>query len=59
MNKSNYYYLSKKGNLNLKNLYHTLRKIKKNKHKSINVEKIPNIGLGKTILDRLTRASRL
>ena len=59
--KSNYYYLSKNGNLKeaAKNLYSTLRKIKKNKYKSIVVEKIPNIGLGKTILDRLTRASKL
>ena len=59
--KSNYYYLSKNSNLKeaAKNLYNTLRKIKKNKYKSIVVEKIPNTGLGKTILDRLTRASKL
>ena len=41
-----------------KNLYSTLRRIKKNKHKSIAVSKVPNIGLGKTINDRLKRASK-
>jgi len=35
-----------------------LRKIKKKKYKSISVEKIPNIGLGLTINDRLKRASK-
>jgi L-threonylcarbamoyladenylate synthase len=34
-----------------------LRKIKKDKYKSIAVEKIPNEGIGKTINDRLKRAS--
>ena len=58
--KANYYFLSKKGDLKeaAKNLYTTLRKIKKNKHKSIAVGKIPNKGFGKTINDRLTRASK-
>jgi len=58
--KPNFYYLSKNGNLNeaAKNLYSTLRKIKKNKFKSIAVGKIPNKGLGKTINDRLQRASK-
>ncbi len=58
--KPNYYFLSKKGNLNeaAKNLYSTLRKIKKNKYKSIAVSKIPNKGLGRTINDRLIRASK-
>ena len=57
---SNYYFLSKKVNLNeaAKNLYSTLRKIKKNKYKSIAVAKIPNKGIGKTINDRLMRASK-
>ena len=57
---SNHYFLSKKGNLReaAKNLYSTLRKIKNNKYKSIAVSKIPNKGLGKTINDRLMRASR-
>ena len=58
--KSNYYFLSKIGNLKeaAKNLYSTLRKIKKNNHKSIAVCKIPNRGLGRTINDRLVRASK-
>ena len=58
--RANYYFLSKKGDLNeaAKNLYSTLRKIKKNKYKSIAVAKIPNKGIGKTINDRLTRASK-
>ena len=59
-NKSNYYFLSKKGDLKeaAKNLYSTLRKIKKDNYKSIAVKKIPNKGLGKTINDRLIRASK-
>ena len=59
-NKPNYYFLSKKGNLReaAKNLYSTLRKIKKDRHKSIAVGKIPNKGMGKTINDRLIRASK-
>ena len=58
--KPNYYFLSKKGSLKeaAKNLYTTLRKIKKSKFKSIVVGKIPNKGLGITINDRLLRASR-
>ena len=58
--KRNFYFLSKNGNLKeaAKNLYSTLRKIKKNKYKSIAVCKIPNKGLGKTINDRLKRASK-
>ena len=56
----NYFYLSKKKDLKYaaKNLYSLLRKIKKNGYKMIAVEKIPNIGIGKTINDRLNRASR-
>jgi len=56
----NYYYLSKKNDLKqaAKNLYSLLRKIKKNGYKMIAVEKIPNVGLGKTINDRLNRASK-
>ena len=59
-NKPNFYFLSKNGNLKeaAKNLYSTLRKIKKNRYKSIAVSKIPNKGLGKTINDRLKRASK-
>ena len=60
-NKPNFYFLSKNGNLKeaAKNLYSTLRKIKKNNYKSIAVSKIPNRGLGKTINDRLKRASKI
>ena len=60
VNKANHYFLSKKGNLkeSAKNLYTTLRKIKKNNFKSIAVCKIPNKGFGKVINDRLTRASK-
>ena len=59
-NKPNYYFLSRKGDLQeaAKNLYSTLRKIKKSNYKSIAVCKIPNKGLGKTINDRLRRASK-
>ena len=60
INKANYYFLSKEGNLNeaAKNLYSTLRIIKKKNYKSIAVGKIPNKGLGKTINDRLKRAAK-
>ncbi len=60
INKTNYYFLSKKGDLKeaAKNLYTILRKIKKDNYKSIAVDKIPNIGIGKTINDRLLRASK-
>ena len=56
----NYYYLSKMKNIDeaAKNLYSTLRKIKNDGFKKIAVEKIPNKGLGKTINDRLKRASK-
>ena len=55
-----YYYLTKKNNLKqaAKNLYSLLRKIKKDGYKMIAVEKIPNVGFGKTINDRLNRASK-
>ena len=55
-----YYYLTKKNNLMqaAKNLYSLLRIIKKKGYKMIAVEKIPNIGIGKTINDRLNRASK-
>jgi len=56
----NYYYLCKNKNLKeaAKNLYSVLRKIKKKKFKGIAVQKIPNVGLGETINDRLIRASK-
>ena len=57
----NYFYLTTKNNLDeaAKNLYSCLRKIKNQGYKSIAVEKIPNIGLGMAINDRLYRASKL
>jgi len=60
INEPNHYFLSKKGNLKeaAKNLYTVLRKIKKDNYKSIAVGKIPNKGFGKTINDRLERASK-
>ena len=56
----NIYYLSKTKNLKeaAKNLYKTLRMIKNKKFKSIAVEKIPNVGFGEAINDRLLRASK-
>jgi len=59
-NSENYYYLSKKNDLkqSAKNLYSLLRTIKKDGYKMIAVEKIPNKGIGKTINDRLKRASK-
>ena len=58
--KKGIYSLSKNGNLKeaAKNLYPTLRKIKKDKFKSIAIEKIKDEGIGKTINDRLKRASK-
>jgi len=57
---NNYFYISAKNNLNeaAKNLYSCLRKIKNLGYKSIAVEKIPYRGIGKTINDRLERASK-
>ena len=59
-NKKNYFNLSKKADLKeaAANLYETMRKIKKMGFKKIFVTKIPNIGAGIAINDRLTRASR-
>ena len=58
--KENFFYLSKKSDLKeaAKNLYSTLRKIKKDGYKRIAVEKIPKIGLGLSINDRLNRAAK-
>ena len=55
----NVFNLSFKSNLReaAKNLYSTLRKIKKLKYKKINVVKIPNKGIGIAINDRLKKAS--
>ena len=56
----NFFYLSQNKNLNEvgKNFYKTLRNIKKKGFKKIAVEKIPNIGIGETINDRLKRATK-
>ena len=56
----NYFYLTKNKNLKeaARNLYKTLRMIKKKKYKKIAVEKIPNKGLGQAINDKLIRASK-
>ena len=58
--KKNHFNLSKNGNLNeaANNLYKTLRKIKNIGFKSIIVNKIPNIGIGIAINDRLKKASK-
>jgi len=58
--KKNFFYLSKKSDLKeaAKNLYSILRKIKKDGFKRIAVEKIPKIGLGLSINDRLNRAAK-
>ncbi len=58
-NRKNYFNLSQKGNLKeaANNLYKTMRKIKKQKYKSIAVCKIPNFGIGQAINERLKKAS--
>ena len=58
--KKNYFNLSIKSNLKeaASNLYKTLRKIKKLNFKKIYVVKIPNIGVGIAINDRLKRAAK-
>ena len=55
----NFFYLSKNKNLKevAKNLYKTLRKVKKKGFKQISIEKIPNRGIGEAINDRLLRAA--
>ena len=60
INYKNYYYLSKKNDLkqSARNLYPLLRKIKNDGYKMIAVEKILNKGIGRTINDRLNRASK-
>ncbi|MDA9720905.1 L-threonylcarbamoyladenylate synthase [Candidatus Pelagibacter sp.] len=59
-NNKNYFYLSKTNNLmeSVKNLYKTLRKIRKLGYKKIAVQKIPNRNFGLVINDRLLRASK-
>ena len=60
INSKNYFFLSKNNNLikAARNLYPLIRKIKNKGYKKIAVEKIPNIGIGQTINDRLERASK-
>ncbi len=55
----NHFNLSKNGSLKeaANNLYKTMRKIKKGNFKSIAVVKIPNVGIGRAINDRLKKAS--
>ena len=57
--KKNHFNLSKNGSLKeaANNLYKTMRKIKKGNFKSIAVVKIPNVGIGRAINDRLKKAS--
>ena len=59
-NRSNFFNLSKKADLNeaAANLYRTMRKIKNMGYKKIYVSKIPNVGSGIAINDRLKRASK-
>jgi Putative translation factor (SUA5) len=56
----NYFYLTKNQNLKeaAKNLYKTLRLIKRKKFKYIAIESIPNKGFGEAINDRIIRASK-
>jgi len=56
---NNHFNLSKKNDLNeaANNFYKIMKKIKKKKYKSILVCKIPNIGIGRAINDRLIKAS--
>jgi len=58
-NGKNYFNLSRGSNLKeaASNLYNTMRIIKKKKFKSISICKIPNLGLGAAINDRLKKAS--
>ena len=57
--KKNCFNLSKNGSLKeaANNLYKTMRIIKKKNYKSIAVIKIPNIGIGRAINERLKKAS--
>tara|TARA_E500000178_G_scaffold158108_1_gene157861 strand:+ start:2331 stop:3290 length:960 start_codon:yes stop_codon:yes gene_type:complete len=59
-NKKNFYSLSRKIDLNeaASNLYKIFRFIKNKGYKKIQIEKIPNIGSGIAINDRIKRASK-
>ena len=60
INRKNFFSLSKNFNLNIaaSNLYKTFRIIKKKGYKKIQIGKIPNIGTGIAINDRIKRASK-
>ncbi len=60
INLRDYFFLTRNNNLTVaaRNLYPLIRKIKNKGYKKIAVEKIPNIGIGQTINDRLKRASK-
>ena len=57
--KENHFNLSKNGSLKeaANNLYKVMIKIKKKKYLSIAITKIPNLGIGRAINDRLSKAS--
>ncbi len=59
ISKKNYFNMSKNGNLKevANNLYKTMRLVKKKKFRSISITKIPNVGIGRAINDRLKKAS--
>ena len=59
-NKKNFFSLSKNSNLNkaASNLYKIFRIIKKNGYRKIQISKIPNVGSGIAINDRIKRASK-
>ena len=59
-NKKNFFSLSKNSNLDIaaSNLYKIFRIIKKNGYRKIQISKIPNIGSGIAINDRIKRASK-
>ena len=59
-NKKNFFSLSKNSNLDkaASNLYKIFRIIKKNGYRKIQISKIPNIGSGIAINDRIKRASK-
>ena len=59
-NAKNVFFLSKKSSLSeaSRNLYILLRQAKEAGYQNISVTKIPNIGIGKAINDRLQRAAQ-
>ena len=59
-NKKNYFSLSKNKNMDeaASNLYNVFRLIKKRGYKQIQIAKIPKLGAGIAINDRILRASK-